>query len=688
MTSESTLPRGSAPLAESKISADHLHRTAIVYVRQSTPEQVAHNLESQRLQYQLVDRALELGWVREQVQVIDQDLGKSGASTEGRTGFQALVGEVALNRVGIVLGREVSRLARNNRDWYQLLDLCAVFGTLIADADGVYDARNFNDRLLLGLKGTISETELHVLRGRLEAGRLNKARRGEFAKGVPVGYTMDPAGRIGKHPDESVQHATELVFARFRELGSVSAVLVRLREEGVHLPNERDRYGHAEVEWGPPTYRRVYALLTNPIYAGAYVYGRTRTVIGARPDGTLKKRSHLPQPPEAWVTLLRDHHPGYISWGEYEANMERIHSNLRGFERRGAVGDGTALLAGLVRCGFCGRSMVVAYTGMRGDVPRYSCPGTVMTAEGKRCQTFGGRAFEDAVEGLIVGVLEPAAVEAALVALDDYDQQRLREEKRLRLQVEKAELETRISQRRYQSVDPENRLVARQLERDWESALAQESRVRREVERRRGALPPALSPDEKRQLRRSLDNLPQLWRATTTTPRDRKEIMRLLVSSIVAVRDPAERRLSYEVRWSTGHRTRGSVRLPRTGQHRWCTSDDAVTIIRKLLPDHTAGQTASILNKLGKRTGHGNRWTAAHVQSVRGTHEMGKPGDAPSDDVRIREAMTMLHVDHRTVREWIRSGKLIGRQAYPHARWFISRASVEERMRKRGTTNE
>src|SRR6476661_6382655 len=444
-------------LSADKVAASHRSRDAYVYVRQSTPSQIVHHTESLARQYELRERAVMLGWPAHQVVVIDADLGRSGAQTAGRTGFKELVADVGLGKVGIVLGIEVSRLARNNADWYQLLDLCALTDTLIADTDGVYHPADFNDRLVLGLKGTMSEAELHLIRSRLTAGLRHKAARGELRQFLPVGFDYDEAGAVVITPDDAVVEAIATVFRRFAELGTGRQVLLSLREDGLLVPRRPTRTGR--VHWASATYPAVHDFLTNPVYAGAFVFGRTRTEKRIDPSGKLVQRTSL-LPRDQWAVLIPDHHPGFIDWVTYEANTARLRSNWRvprGFGG-GPPREGTALLQGRLRCGKCSRLMQTGYSGTNGNCPRYVCGRAKQLYGGeKTCQSIGGRRLEEHVLDAVFAVLQPAALAATGQALTDAERAHAATLHAFELSVERTRYETDRARRQYDSVEPENR---------------------------------------------------------------------------------------------------------------------------------------------------------------------------------------------------------------------------------------
>src|SRR5215467_4908796 len=468
----------------SKIKPSHLARAAFVYMRQSTPGQVAHNRESTARQYALADRACQLGWLKQQVVVIDEDLGLSGSGIDKRSGFARLTSEVALAHVGIVLGLEVSRLARNNADWYRLLELCGLTDTLIGDNDGLYHPAVFNDRLLLGLKGTMSEAELHIIRARLDGGIRNKAARGELRRGLPVGFVWGEAdGEVCFHPDEAVGAAIRQVFAHFAETGSARRVWLWFRSEGLKFPLRMHQ--GSDIRWIEASYTAIHQVLTNPVYAGAYVYGRTRQEIVLDAAGQRKKRvRHLPR--AEWQVLIPEHHPSFIDWQTYEANQERIAGNTKPgpHQAGGAVREGGALLQGLARCGHCGRRLYTHYRG-RNASPGYHCPGKVLVENrGVYCLNIGGIQIDEAVTRAFIAALEPAGLAATLAAAERLETEGEVALKQWRLEVERANYEAQRAERRYRAVDPDNRLVARGLERDWEERLRALETAKLELERR------------------------------------------------------------------------------------------------------------------------------------------------------------------------------------------------------------
>src|SRR5712692_10415230 len=600
-----------------KVKPAHTHRAALIYVRQSSAAQVEHNRESTERQYALVHRAIDLGWHREQVTIIDEELGLSGAGTAKRAGFARLAAEVALARVGIVFGLEVSRLARNNADWYRLLDLCAMTDTLIGDADGVYHPALFNDRLVLGLKGTMSEAELHILRARLDGGIRNKAARGALRRGLPVGLVWgEHEGEIRFHPDEAVTSALRAVFERFAEVGSVRQVWLWFRSEGLSLPLQSN--GVPDLRWVAPTYTAIHHVLSSPVYAGAYVYGKTRCERYVDADGTIQQRVRK-LPRSEWAVLIPDHHEGFIDWATYEANQARIGTNIhpQPHQAGGAVRESAALLQGLATCGHCGRRLHTHYRG-RHAAPGYHCSGKdLVNGRGLYCLNIGGLQIDQAVTQAFLTALTPAALDATLVAAQQLDADHDAALAQWRLAVERARYEAERAERRYRAVEPENRLVARGLETEWEQRLRELEQAQRELVRREHQRPRPLGPIDEQRLRTLGTDLRRMWEAPTTTDRDKKELLRALLEDVVIAVERAEGRARLALRWRGGTITELDVSLPRSNPPRIRTDEDSLALIRRLAPHYPDAVIAGILNRQGKRTARGERFTALHVGSLR-----------------------------------------------------------------------
>jgi DNA invertase Pin-like site-specific DNA recombinase len=654
-----------------KVTEQHRRRRAVVYVRQSTLHQVERNVESAARQYALRERAVELGWPSESVAVVDEDTGRSGSSTEGRFGFKEMVAEVGLGHVGLVLSLEVSRLARSSADWHQLLDLCALTGTLIADADGVYSPGDFNDRLLLGLKGTMSEAELHLIRARLDGGLRNKAKRGELRMWLPVGLDRDEDDRIVLCADEQVRHAIERVFTLWRRQGSARQVVMELIDEGQKLP--RRTVGQRRIRWSRASYGAVHDFLTNPAYAGAFVFGKTRQQKRLDDQGRVRVKV-IELPIEQWSVCLPEHHPGYVSWDEYLATRAKLTANVRPRgQGGGAAGQGKALLQGLVRCGRCGRRMQVAYSGSDGNVPRYLCSvGHIMHHTGHTCGSLGGTRLDKAVGQAFLDAVTPAAVAAtagAIRELEDQHQARLAGQ---RLALERAQYEAERAERQFDACEPENRLVARTLERKLEEALAGVEREQRSLAAIERTRPLPLTDAERESLGQIARNLPRLWNAKTTTQRDRKELLRSLISEVVVTIDREQHQADVEIFWEGGANTELQIRLNRyEGPRR--LPEDTIDLIRRLAAHHPDEQIAAILNLQGRHTGQGLPFTRARVQGARfrASIPAAPPPDPNSELVTIHRAADELGVSHFTIRRWLRDGLLPGEQTTPGSPWRI-----------------
>jgi len=600
-----------------KITANHLSRQAIVYLRQSSAAQVENNRESTDRQYALAAKARELGWPADRIVVIDEDLGLSGSGFVARSGFARLTAEVALAHVGLVLGLEVSRLARNNADWHRLIELGGLTDTLIGDADGIYHPALFNDRLLLGLKGAMSEAELHVLRARLNGGIRNKAARGELRRGLPVGFVWGEAdGEVRFHPDEAVVAAIRNVFSSFAQTGSARRVWLWFRSEGLTFPLQMHQ--GAEIRWVEASYTAIHHVLTNPVYAGAYAYGKSRRETMLNASGVRRKRVRK-LPRSEWQVLIADHHPGFIDWRTYEANQDRIAQNTRPGPHKagGAVREGSALLQGLAACGRCGRRLHTHYRG-RSSAPGYHCPGKILVeGRGVYCLNVGGVQIDEAVTRAFLAALEPAKLAATVAAAERLEADRETSLRQWRLGVERASYEASRAERRYRAVDPDNRLVARGLEREWEERLSALDAAKAELSRREEARPRALSEDERSRLLALGADLATVWHAATTTPRDRKELLRTLLEEVIVKveRDKATARLT--LRWKGGALAEIDLALPRSRPATIRTDEDTIALVRRLAALYPDAVIASILNRQGRATAYGHRFEAGRVGNLR-----------------------------------------------------------------------
>ncbi len=622
---------------------------------------------------------------------MDADLGVSGSVLGQREGFESLVAEVALGQVGIILALEASRLARDNAAWYRLLDLAGVCDTLVADADGVYHPGLFNDRLILGMKGIMAESELHVLRARLEGGIKNKAARGELRRGLPVGLIWGEAdGEVCFHPDEAVTGVLAAAFGRFAVCGSVRATWLWLRAEGLRWPLQKVAYtrrgsGIPQITWVEPTYHAVHTTLTHPAYPGAYVYGRTRKERYLDPSGALRQRARR-LPRDQWEVLIPDHHPGFIDWDTYQANQARIGTNIRPQARQpgtGAVREGSALLQGLATCGTCGRKLAVFYAGPAKCVPSYYCQGSaeLVNGRGARHMSAGGQAIDTAVAAAFLAALQPMALRACLHAAEQIEQGHDAALDQHRRQVEQARYNASRAERRYRAVDPDNRLVARGLETEWEQALRELAGAEAELTRRQAARPQALTDGERAAILALGDDLGQVWDAPTTTDKDRKQLLRTLLDevNITLHRDDPGPHARLVLRWKGGAISELTVPLRRR-QPPIRTDEDTIALIRRLAVHYPDAVIAGILNRQGRRTARGMSYTASRVQSLRyhwhiPCHQ--PSGQAPEGDLlNVTAAARQLKIAPSTLLRWLNlrwlnDGFIAGEQVTPGAPWRV-----------------
>jgi DNA invertase Pin-like site-specific DNA recombinase len=652
-----------------QISPAQQARLAYIYIRQSSMQQVRHHTESQHRQRQLVGRAMALGWPEVQVVIIDEDLGQSAACTGQRSGFERLIAEVAVGRVGVILSLEASRISRANRSWYHLLDICAVTNTLIGDGEALYDPCAYNDRLLLGLKGTMSEAELYVMKQRLVAAVRSKAERGEFRFSLPPGYYWDEAGRIQKSPDQQIRTTIELIFARFEQFGTINTAFVSLAEEGIELP-VRDGGGD-RIRWQQASYEAVRRMLKNPVYAGAYVYGRRQVEAYVDADQQPLKRIRE-QPDSNWHVLIKDHHEGYISWETFERNQGRIESNRRSESTGGAPREGTSLLQGLVLCARCGRPMKVNY--IRSRHARFVCTQQPRQGTAPVCQAFGATRLEQAFEQLILEALAPFGMEAMLGAETAHQQAGDAQRSLWQQRLERARYEADLARRQYEAVDPANRLVAGELERRWEQALGALDEIEREVEAKQQTLEQPLSADEKARLRQFAEDLPSLWQAPTTRAQDRKRLIRCLVEQVVVRVPQDDAPLQAQIHWFGGEVTPITVPKGRIGVHRYATDPEIVDLVRRLAEEFSDEQIARILHRKGIKTSKGLAFTAHRVTNLRGRHKIPGRTRAKLQEEHIHtveQAAERLHISRCTVVHWIELGLLKATQITPGAPWRV-----------------
>jgi DNA invertase Pin-like site-specific DNA recombinase len=642
--------------AAEKVTTEHLRRAAYLYVRQSTLRQVVENTTSTDRQYALRQRAVALGWPAEQVIVIDEDLGRSGASAEGRDGFQRLVADVGMGRAGIVLGLEVSRLARNNADWHRPLEICALTTTLILDEDGLYDPCSFNDRLVLGLKGAMSEAELHLLKARLRGGQLAKARRGELAMPLPVGFVHDPVGRVVLDPDLGVQQAVRHLFSTFARTGSARATVKAFAEEGLLFPlRVRTGPNRGELGWHPLAHHRVLQVLHNPRYAGAFSYGRRHARRG--PDGQAR---YLLQPRQDWIALIPDAHAGYLSWEQFEDNQRRLAAcaAAQGQDRRaGPAREGPALLQGLVVCGRCGQRMTVRYQQRGHDLtPVYVCQRTGIQTATPSCQAILGGGVDQAVSELLLETVTPMALEVALAVSDELAAHAEEADRLRRAQVERARHTAELARRRYLAVDPDNRLVAASLEADWNQALRDHTRAQEDYERQAHAAS-TLSHDQRAKILALASDFPTLWNDPRTPQRERKRMVRLLLADATLLRGQAT---TAHVRFTGGPTRSLTLPAPLAAPDLRRTPAAVIAEIDRLLDDHTDAEVAQALNRSGTTSGTGQPFTAGIICHIRRSHRLASRKDRlqARGMVGVRELADRLGVCTSTIKQWAAEGRL------------------------------
>jgi DNA invertase Pin-like site-specific DNA recombinase len=645
--------------AHQKVKASHLKRNAYLYVRQSTLRQVFENTESTQRQYALRQHAAALGWPLERIVVIDTDLGQSGASAADREGFQRLVTEVSLGRAGIVLGLEVSRLARNSMDWHRLLEICALSDTLILDEDGVYDPAHFNDRLLLGLKGTMSEAELHVLRARLQGGIRNKARRGELFVRPPMGFVYNPEGKLVMDPDQQVQQAVRLLFETFRRTGSAMATVKYFAEQGWQFP--RRVYtgpNRGEVVWAGLEHSRALRILHNPRYTGAFVYGRTRTRKTVEGDWIIE-----PVPREQWEVLIREAHVGYLHWDEYEQNQRRLRDNRQAYgedRRKSPPREGPALLQGLLVCGRCGKRMTVRYHCRRGQMlPDYVCQRDGIEHGEPICQSIPGAGIDQKVGDLLVEAVTPVTLEVALAVQQEL-QSRLEEADRLRQQqVERARYEAELARRRYLRVDPDNRLVADSLEADWNDKLRRLTEAQEAFEWQRAQDRKLLDDQQRAAILSLATNFPQLWHDPSTPDRERKRMVRLLLEDVTLIREDY---LTLHIRFKGGAHRTVQLPLPLRSWEQRQTRREVVAVIDRLLDQYTYPEIAARLNKQGLQSGVGKPFTARIVARIQRIYRLMPRYDRlrKAGMLTVEEMATALGISPQRVKIWNRHGLIRG----------------------------
>ncbi|MEE9204750.1 MAG: recombinase family protein [Nitrospirales bacterium] len=666
-----------------KIQNHHQAKPAYIYLRQSTMAQVRHHTESTERQYALKDKAAEFGWPETRIRILDADLGVSGAQIAGREDFKILVADVSMGKVGAVFALEASRLARSCADWHRLLELCSLTGTLIIDEDGCYDPADFNDQLLLGLKGTMSQAELHFLRARLQGGKLNKAKKGELRRPLPVGLCYDDEGQTLFDPDEEVRGAVRLLFETFRRTGTAYAVVHRFAEDGMKFPKRA--YGGVwggKLIWGHLCHSRVLGVLRNPAYAGAYVHGRYRYVREISPDGQIRCRT-VAVPMSSWQVIIQDHHPGYIGWQTFldnEAMLERNRTNGEETLLSGPAREGLALLQGLLLCGTCGRRLSVRYKGNGGIYPVYEC--TWLKREGLACRScmhLRCDLLDNPVGERVLEVLKPAQIEIALKALQELERQDKAVDRQWQMRLQRAEYEAQLRQRRYEEVDPSNRLVAATLEQRWNQALENLEKLRQEYTERQSSEALAVTPEQRARARQLAHDLPRLWRAPTTKAKDRKRILRLLIKDITVEKLPEPKQIVAHVRWQGGACEDIPLRLPPRACDQTRYPKKMVEEVRglaKSLPDDLIVAT---LNQQGRLSATKKPFTVSMIKWIRLRHKIPAPLLKRLEELTVKETAAKFGVSPNVVYYWIERSVIDARKLNNGSPWWITIDRCKER---------
>lgn len=672
------------------VQESHRQKLACIYLRQSTLKQVRQHQESTERQYALREKALLLGWLPERILILDHDLGISGTQMANRPDFQRLVAEVSLQKVGAVFALEASRLSRSDLDWHRFVDLCGWTGTLLIDEDGSYNPGDFNDRLLLGLKGTISQAELHFLRVRLQGGKLNKARKGQLRFPLPVGLIYAKPEGIVLDPDQEVQGAVRMVFATFGQTASAYGVVQHFAQHQLLFPKRS--YGgvwNGQLRWGRLNHGRVVCLLRNPAYAGAYVFGRYRGCKSFSPTGQMHNTVRA-MPLSDWQVNLPNQHPGYITWEEYLANQQRLAQNQTN-GCPGATGsaarEGPALLQGLLVCGQCGRRLSPRYVGEHGLIVWYECNWRRRELAGKSCCSVRGDLLDEAVAQRILSALVPAQVEIALAALAEVEQRDQARDHQWQLKIQRIEYEGQLAQRRFEEVDPANRLVAATLEQRWEQALRELETLRQQYQQYQEKQTPPLSPEQQTQVRLLANDLPRLWQAVTTTAKDRKRILRLLLKDITLEKRPATHQAILHLRWQGGANEDLMVELPLKAADRWRYPEALVNKVRQLAQQQTDQQIALALNQEGLQSAKGRAFTASMVAWTRGQHRIPAPVLQQPGELTVRQLSQKFAVSQHVVYYWLEKGLVTARRPQPNGQMWIMLTAQEEQELQAWVTN-
>jgi DNA invertase Pin-like site-specific DNA recombinase len=656
-----------------KIADRHLSRQACIYIRQSTLAQVRSNQESTERQYNLLNKARSLGWKAEQIRILDRDLGQSGAAATKRADFKTLVGDVAMGQIGAIFALEASRLARSNQDWHRLLELCAITGTLVIDEDGCYDPAEFNDSLVLGMKGTFAQAELHIIRARLHGGKLNKASKGELRFPLPVGFVFED-DKIVLDPDLEVQGAVRMVFDLFEREGTAYGAVRRFQELGLRFP--RRAYGGAwdgKLLWGRLTHSRMLGILANPSYAGAYVFGRYQSSKQVGPSGEITSRLRA-VPQEAWRVVIRDHHEGYIDWDRFVANRHRLGANrTNGDSLSGPAREGLCLMQGMLLCGACGRRLTVRYKGNGGLYPMYQCVWKHREGLASRaCLDLSSAPLDKAITERLVGAITPVTIELALAALTNLEERDREIGAQWRMRIERARYDVDLAERRYEAVDPSNRLIAATLEQRWNEAMQRLHDLEAELAAFEQQVLRAVTAEQKHQILQLAGDFPRLWAASTTAPRDRKRILRLLVRDITATKGPEPKVVRLHIRWQGGETETLQVQLPQKRADAIRYPSPFVARIRELAVKHHDDEIVRLLRSEGCISTKTRRpITPATIKWLRYKHRIAAP-QPPEGTLNVRQVRERYGVSLWVVHYWINRGIVSAVQRKPNAPYAIT----------------
>ena len=660
------------PSIPSKVRTEHLMKEALIYVRQSTMAQVRFNQESTQRQYALRERALSLGWPEEHIRVIDGDLGISESGRSRRPGFTQLVTSVSLGEVGAVFGLEISRLARSSADLMKLLELCSLFGTLVIDEDGIYDMSDFNDRLLIGLKGTMGEAELHFLHARMIGGKENAASRGELRFPLPVGYIYDPDGRTVMDPDEEVRHAVSTLFRVFRSSGSAYGVVRYFAENHISFPKRA--YGGAwdgKISWGTLTHSRVLTAIHNPSYAGAYVYGRYRDNKTINADGHFEHHSIRLPNREDWKVFIPDHHPAYISWDDFEENQKYLASNQTNTQRCGPARKGSALLTGILLCGKCGRRMTVRYTGTGGIRPQYECVGRWEHGNKATCSSVPADVLDQAVSEKILSIMEPSGLELSLKVMHSICEADRMSDKQWLLSIERAQYEADRAEKQFMFADPENRLVVRSLETNWNQKLKELEKIKQDYAiycSKKSWVP---SKEEEQAILELAQKIPDIWNAASSTPKEKKRIIRILIEDVTVLSEKRQSDFSIGIRFRSGKCEQLFLAKPLPYADRRRHTKDTVTLIHELASHMDDHEIAEHLNQAGLATPEGKEFTYSGVRWIRYKHGISGPYERNRQGISVTEAASLLGISTGKVYYGISNGKIPARKQHPGWPWEV-----------------